>query len=259
MTCCRYGFRRELQSLSIEISIYVRNCREIWIRYEKLMYIFLNKSCNSESIAGKTTLLHHLLKQWDHVTCNPLPISQLIICYEHYQPIYEQIIGTVKKMYPNCKVLSFWSWKEEVMRDPAMWQVPDGTQSLLIADDCMEKLHRSEGLAAICRGRSHHDSISLILLTQDLSSTGMEFKSAIKNMHYIILTQGNAELLQVLQRKLYPYSRGFLQNAFETCRKHCKTNYPYIVIDSTPGCPRHLSVKTGLFRDENALIFSPVL
>lgn len=202
--------------------------------------------------------MHKLLEQWEHVTCDPLPISQLIIVYEHYQPIYDKIVSSVKKLYPECKVSSYWGWPEEVMKCAGTWEIPSDTQSLLIVDDCMEKLNRSEALAAICRGRSHHDSISVIIITQDLSLTGQEFRGAIRNMHYIILTQGNSDLLQTLQRRLYPYSRGFLQGAFEVCRKECKTRYPYLVIDSTVGVPRHLSVKTGLLLNENSLLFSPL-
>ena len=168
------------------------------------------------------------------------------------------MIKCVKKLYPECKIVIHCQWREEVMSSPETWMVPDGTQSLLIIDDCLSSLHKSQAFGAICRGRSHHDNISVMCLTQDLNSNGSEFKSALRNMHYIIVTShASSELLQNLQRKLFPYCRGFLHHAFEGCRQCCSTSYPYMLIDQSTGCPKHMSVKTGIFKGESGYIFGP--
>ena len=204
--------------------------------------------------SGKTTLVNNILKNWKRLVPDSPNVWQFILMFEHNQPLYDDMIKNVQCQFPNCKVKCLWSWDEKTMSDPNLFKsescsgdgVGGGGQTVLIIDDSLHKLNKLETLAAICRGRSHHENISVFIIFQDITSCGSQFRSALKNMHYFIVTQGSAELLQYLQFKLFMYMRGFLHTAFDMVSELTESKYPYIMINNRPSCPKNRSVTTGL-------------
>ena len=214
--------------------------------------------------SGKTTLVHRILKEWERLVRDSPPIWQFILVYEHEQPIYDDMIRVLKEKFPNCVIKCFWGWDEKEMSNPTLFRSTAEGQTLLVVDDSHHKVNKSEAFLKICRGKAHHERITVFIIFQDLSSAGggHEFRSALKNIHYFLVTQGSSELLQHIQRKLYTYMRSFIQSAFEAARECCAgggRSYPYILINATVSCPKEWSVTTGVFQGEEPFLLAPVV
>ena len=213
---------------------------------------------------GKTTLVKKIIQDWPRLTSGDLPVWQLILIFEHDQPLYHQIIESAKKNFGSKELVvrCIKGWREETIADQNLFRAPAASgdcQTILIVDDCLHKLNKSEALLGLCRGRSHHEKVSLFLIAQDITATGPELRGALKNIHYFIITQGTSDLLRLLQSKLYPYNRAFLQTAFNLNKQYLGPNkYPYLVLNNTPACPKNRSVYSGLFMGgEEGYLFAP--
>lgn len=206
---------------------------------------------------GKTTLVYKILQNWERLTDSEIPVHQLILVFEYHQKLYENIIETMKQKFPNIAIKCFWGWREEIFKDPDLFRSVDNSQTILIVDDSLAKLNRSETLLEICRGRSHHEKITTFLIFQDITACGAELRAALKQMRYFIIMKGTSELLLFLQKKLYPYMGSFLQQAFQASQEESGSSYPYILLNNSPDCQKSKSVLGGIFEGENALLFTP--
>ena len=209
---------------------------------------------------GKTTLVSNLIKQWESIVIGATHLWQVVIVFEHEQPLYEELVRGVKEKFPNVRIVWFWGWNEEAMKNPDLFRHPTGdknSQTLLIVDDCLYKLNKSAVLAKICRGQAHHENICMFVIIQDFTSGGAELRAAIKNMHYFIVTQGSSELLRYLQSKLYPYGQFNLHQAFSIVKNQRCSPYPYLILNNTVNCPKERSVFTGLLKGEEAILLAP--
>jgi len=83
-------------------------------------------------------------------------------------------------------------------------------------------------------------------------------RNALRNATYFVLTKSSQSglLLTDLNRKIFPGYRKFLSS----CYNHITSEwaYPYLVIDLSSNTNRNRSVKTGLFLNEQPIIFEPV-
>ena len=210
-----------------------------------------------KSKTGKTTLVRKIVEEWDDLVyhpTSPLPIWQLIIVFEHDQDAYTSIICAVQTAYPDCIVKCMRGWNEREMADSKLYKGPDSAQTLLIVDDCLHSLSKSETIGKICRGTSHHDNVSAFLILQDVTSVGRDLRSALKNIDYFMLTHANADTLRDLQSKLYPYMHAFVSDAFDETKALTASPYPYIVLNNKPGCAKQRSIFTGIFRGQDAYL-----
>ena len=211
------------------------------------------------SKSGKTTLLSRILDRLPQVTCECPPVSKLVICYGHFQPVYNKIIASVKRHYPNVSVSTYNCYPEEQFQSEDFWKVPLGSQMILILDDLSEEIKPS--FEKMLRGTLHHSNTTLFYLSQDHSSEPRVVKNALRSVGYYILTKSahSGILLSDLNRKTHLYHPRFLFSAYKQVMdwKRKDGMYPYLLIDLTvDGDPKN-SVRTGLFEEEDAFIFQP--
>lgn len=208
---------------------------------------------------GKTTLVARILENWENVTTSPPPpIWQVIIVFEHHQPLYDRIINAVRSKYPGVKERWMWGWDESAMSDSNLFQNSEGGQTVLIIDDSLHKLNKSNAFVNICRGGSHHSNISVFLIAQDLTAIGNELRGAIRNMKYVIITQPASHTINYLKRNLFPQSNLNYVQAFEFAKQHAQNpDYPYLVLSNVSGCPVDRSVFTGMLDGEEGFVFAP--
>ena len=140
------------------------------------------------------------------------------------------------------------------MAHPERFNIPPNTQSLLIIDDCLHSLTKSEVFASICRGKSHHENINVFLIIQDLSNTGTLLRQALRNVHYFIVTQNHADILQYMGRKQFMYMNQYVQQCFDIAKE--RLSYPYILINNTPTCPKDRSITSGILEGEEAILLA---
>ena len=201
-------------------------------------------------------MLFKLLDQINNVTTVCPPVSKIIICFGHYQLIYEKMIQSIKRQFPNSTSQMFNHYPEAQLQSKEFWKVPSGTQMILIIDDLCQEIKPS--FEKILRGTCHHARVTLFYLSQDHSSEPKVVKNALKSVGYYILTKsGHGTLLQDLNRKIQLYKPRFLYYAMQEAMKD--SEYPYIILDLNVSCAPENIVRTGLFLDsENARIFRSV-
>ena len=212
------------------------------------------------SKSGKTTLLSRILDNLPFVTCECPPVSKMVICYGHYQPVYNKMIASVKKFYPNVEVEMHNGYPEEQFLSRDFWKIPNGSQMIIIMDDISDEIKPS--FEKMLRGTLHHNSASLFYLSQDHSSEPKVVKNALRNVAYYFLTKSahSGILLSDLNRKTHLYCPKFLFSAYSKVMERKKKDdiYPYLLIDLTVDGDTKNSVRTGIFDGEAAFIFRPV-
>ena len=208
------------------------------------------------SKSGKTSLLARILEQLPNVTCECPPVSKMVICYGHFQPIYYKMIESIKRLYPNVQIQLFNCYPDEQFQSQEFWNIPHGTQMIIIVDDLSEEIKPS--FEKLLRGKLHHANATLFYLSQDHSSEPKVVKNALRNVNYYLLTKSahSGILLSDLNRKTHLYCPRFLHSAYQKVMESRKGDiYPYLLIDLTvDGDPKNC-VRTGIFEGEDAFIF----
>jgi hypothetical protein len=209
---------------------------------------------------GKTTFVEKLVTNWDRVAPGSKPVGQFVLCYLHWQPAYDRIIQNLLKQFPECQVKAIYAWDENFIGDEKSWDLPEDQQSLLLLDDIFEHVGNSKAFQALYKNLSHHKSVTVIFVTQDLNPQGVkaEYKTAMKNGHYIVVMKNtfHGDLMVNLGRKLFPKVAGFLSWVYKTVTG--KNDHGYFVIDNSVSCERRHSVKTGIFGElQYPIVFVP--
>jgi len=116
------------------------------------------------SNSGKTVLLARILKNLKEVAFPCPDVSAITICYGVYQDLYDDMINSIKKLYPDVKVELYGYYPKEKFADPRFWKTPRGCQQILIIDDLSEQI--DEGFVQIMRKYLHHYDTTLFYLSQ---------------------------------------------------------------------------------------------
>ena len=121
-------------------------------------------------------------------------------------------------------------------------QVDTTSPSLLVIDDLVLKTDRETAEMFILG--SHHYSISLFFLTQNLFQNCNLFRLASKNSHYYVLFQNQRNFNQIsnLARQTDCYKR--IMAAY---KRASETPRGFIVLSFPPELPRELSVVTDFW------------
>ncbi len=88
-------------------------------------------------------MVNRLLKNLDHVTNSCPPVSKFVLCYAHHQPIYQEMLDSIKQKYPNVETHVFSHYPNDEMDSDDFWPVAEGTQSILILDDVLDQVTAS--------------------------------------------------------------------------------------------------------------------
>jgi len=205
-------------------------------------------------VPGKTYFLYKFFKFLSEVTQDCPPVAKFVLCFRHKQPIYEKLMDVIRERFPDCEIVTFDRYPDEILGQEGFWDIPKGCQSILIIDDCSDLIGSS--FEYLCRGLCHHKSISLFYVSQDHSGEPKVVKNALKNMTYLLLFKQNLSglLLQDLNRRIFPYERRFLSQCYDKVMSQLGL-YNYLLIDKSVGCDKYRSVKTGLFDDEPKMLF----
>jgi hypothetical protein len=130
-----------------------------------------------------------------------------------------------------------------------------GKPSLKILDDLLNHIY-SEVVWDLFTKGSHHQNISVILITQNLFRQGRNCRDISLNAKYLALLK-NRDKNQVtyLARQVYPEHSGSLYNAYlESSQKP----HGYVILDFTQDMNDLLRFRTNIFPDEYPpLIYAP--
>lgn len=190
--------------------------------------------------SGKTELVYKLLLHADEVF-KPKP-KNLIVLYSQYQDIYD-------------KVKSLKNFEKILFHEGVDYDFTNISDTLIVVDDQMKEIMQSPKVQDVFTKLSHHKSITIITLVQNLFPTGRFSRDIRLNLHYYIIMKSFALQSQVkhLGLQLFPQYPKYLQDAY---KKGTVEKFSYLVVVLHPRWTDVLRVVTGIF-DPHPVVFLP--
>lgn len=120
----------------------------------------------------------------------------------------------------------------------------DGHHRLLILDD--QAADCGDDVVALFTRLSHHYSLSVILLTQNIFLSTPGFRTMSLNAHYIVLFKAPRSMDQIgcLARQVCPNNAKFFQESYTDS---CLDPHSYFLVDFTQKCPENLRYRSKIF------------
>lgn len=189
--------------------------------------------------SGKTVFVSRYLKHVDQLV-KPT-IQEIVFCYAIWQPEYAKIRNQNEKV-------------KFVKGLPDFEQLSLGVRRLVVIDDMISELN-SQIETMFIRG-SHHLSISLMLICQNVFSRVKMFRNLSLNAHYIVCFKQPRDASQILHlaRQISPRNVDYVCDSFY---KATSEAYGYLLFDCRQETPDILRLRTKIFPDENLVVFIP--
>ena len=188
------------------------------------------------SACGKSTLIKSILQK-NNTTINPPP-QRIVWLYKRWQPLYDIIKATVN---PPVEF---------------MQGLPDGIEqstffdskmnNLLIVDDLMESCGKDPRMTEIFYEGSHHRSLSVVLLCQNLYYS--KSPTQRRNSHYVVLFKNPNDLQSIMTfaRQINPRkTKEFMQIYEEATMKP----HGYLLLDFKQATPENKRLRPNIFDD----------
>ena len=166
----------------------------------------------------------------------PVP-EKIIWCFGVYQDEFNK--------YPDIDF-------REGLPDPNTF---DGTtKTLLVIDDLMSET--DESVTKIFTKISHHRSVSVLYLSQNLFFGGKQNGTISLNTHYMVLFRNprDASQISVLGKQMYPNKSKILVEAFRDAKF---SPYGYLLIDLRPELEDKFRLRTGIFPGDTHYVYAP--
>lgn len=132
----------------------------------------------------------------------------------------------------------------------------DIQNACLIIDDHMHELVCSNKIQQVFTRLSHHNSITTIILTQNLFVQGKFARDIRLNVHYYFLLKSFTlrGQLRSLNQQLFPTDKKFLPDAYT---KATKNKFSHLVVILHPNYEDMLRVCGNIFSSEHLQVFVP--
>jgi hypothetical protein len=160
----------------------------------------------------------------------PAP-EKILYCYGEFQPSFSE--------FPEVEF-------HEGLSDVSRF---DGRQRvLLIIDDLMNEA--DQNVCNLFTKLSHHRSVSVVFITQNLYHRNRFVRTMNLNTHYIVMFKNPRDANQVttLARQMYPGKSKFVVEAFKDATKN---PYGYLLIDLKPETDERYRIRTNIFPDDD--------
>ena len=166
------------------------------------------------------------------------PVSSIIYCYGVYQPLYNEM----KDALPI-------TFKEGLPVLEDIEKLHDGQFHIVVLDDLMEKIVRSQDMQELFSKYCHHMNITAIFVSQNIFQPGPYTRTISLNCHVIVLfaNKRDESQIHIIARQFYPLRwKQFLK----VYRQVTQESYSYLLIDCTPSHPRSLQLRSDIFPPE---------
>lgn len=188
------------------------------------------------SNCGKTQWVFQLLKK-SHTMFEKIPTS-VLYCYGVYQDLYTKMKHEVPLPM---------TFHQGLPGVADMERFNDGDFHLIVLDDLMERIVKSNDVMQLFTMYCHHKNITAILLTQNIFIQGPHSRNISLNTHNFVLFANKRDEQQIhrLGRQLYPNRwKLFVQAYIEATSNE---PYTYLLVDVTPSHPRILQLRSQIF------------
>lgn len=165
--------------------------------------------------SGKTTWVKQLIRYKDAVI-EPPP-KKVLYCYGVWQPAFEDMKDVV--------------FHEGLPTEKEIDAFANGPHCLLVLDDLMDSVVKSESAQRLFVRGSHHKNITVVYINQNMFYQGKCARTISLNCHYLALFKNPRDFsqIQLLGRQIGLGKT--LVEAYEDCMKD---SYGYLVVDLSP-------------------------
>lgn len=192
---------------------------------------------SGSSGCGKTELCYRLIKQKDDMF-EP-KINRVVWYFSVWQPYY--------KVMANEYGVKFIQGLPDVSEY-------DGTfNTLMVIDDMMSE-NKGTLIADIFTKHSHHRSLSVLFLVQNLFHKNIREISL--NAKYLILFKQIRDKMQIncLAKQMAPGNSRFVLESYEDATREA---YSFVLFDMTQSCPEEWRIRTNIFPGERIVVYVP--
>lgn len=160
--------------------------------------------------------------------------------------IHEIIYCAPEFSYPNLSECS--TTVRYIDHLPNVELFNDRKPRLVVIDDMMSD--SNENVVDLFTKHSHHLSISVIFICQNIFFKGKGQRHISLNSHYLVLFRNIRDKVQfsTLARQICPQNLPYMKEIFEDATS---MPYGYLVMDLTQTTPDHLRNRTNIFPLDN--------
>ena len=194
---------------------------DVTLKHPSTMVISGPTSC------GKTRFVFRLLDNLQEMF-SPAP-RKVLYCYSEYQEIFD-----------NYQWVQF----HEGLPDLDTFH---GTPTLLVLDDLMSET--TDDVTKLFTKISHHRSVTVIYLTQNIFYQNKQNRTISLNSHYMVLFKSVRSTSQIAALAAQMYSKGskYMIEAFNDATKD---PHSYLLVDMRPETDEKLRLRTKIFPGE---------
>ena len=194
---------------------------------------------------GKTFWVKRLIHNMKELfTTNESQPQQILFCYSIYQPLY-------KAMADERADIVFY---QGIPSLEMIYGMAKEKPLLVVLDDLVHKVVENPDMLMLFVQGSHHMSISVVFMTQNLYQGGKHARTIALNVKYIILFANprDAQQIKYFGRQIFPHGSEFLLQSYEDAVT--QGAYGYLLIDLQPGTSPDMRLKTRIFPDDDVMI-----
>ena len=189
------------------------------------------------SSCGKTFFLTRFINSITEMV-HPIP-EEIIYCYSEYQPLFDSLKERGVIFHEGIPDVDSWT---------------PGKRRLVILDDLMSEA--DERVTRIFTKISHHRSMSVIEVVQNIFGKNKEQRTISLNSHYIVIFKNPRDKSQIINlgKQIYLGQNEFVREAFKSATE--KPN-SYILFDLRQETCDQLRVRTNIFPGEVHTVYIP--
>jgi hypothetical protein len=184
--------------------------------------------------SGKTVLVRRIIKNHQILFEPTVPKLKVLWAYGQWQDLYNQPIGE----NVECRYVEGLPSEEEIIVDKPQ---------LIIIDDLMTEIGKSEAITRLFTIGSHHNNISVMFLTQNMYHP--KTRTISLNCHVMIILNSPRDLRQIitLGSQIFPGATKYFIDAY---KKATSVPYGYIKIDLSQKVPHQYRLQSRITPEE---------
>ena len=186
---------------------------------------------------GKSVFVKRFIQHLSEMV-TPIP-DEVIYCYSEYQPSFDSLKERGVRFIEGLPEVDEWSADRK---------------RLIVLDDLMNET--DERVTRLFTKISHHRSLSVIQIVQNLFSKNKEQRTISLNSHYLVVFKNPRDKSQIINlgKQIYPGMSKFVNEAFISATQ---TPNSYILFDLRQETSEDLRLRTNIFPGEVHTVFVP--
>ena len=194
--------------------------------------------------SGKTQWVYKFLRHVK-VMFEGQPPQKILYCYGIWQDLYEEMERTVPNLefhegLPSASLLD----------DIAA----NNSHNMIILDDLMEQMVRSDECEILLTRRCHHNRFSTLYVSQNAYKSGKNARTIALNTWYLVLFNNLRDASQIacLANQMFPGNASYFKEAYSDATSN---KYGYLLVDSSPHADLRYRLRTHIFPGEDTIVY----